>query len=133
MPPLARFERPDGRGLNCAYLAGLDVRDKKVLPTGRAAGEAAQHGQLAHVGERIGYGTLKKPFGRSAQRRIGGQKGVQGLERLEEAALFLGQGRGWEACQRTCPMAVLSAQSKRSPMWARICTGRRPAASKPAK
>jgi len=89
---LTSFEGPDGRGLSCAYLASLDVRYKKVLATGGTTGEAAQHGQLAYVGERIGYGALEKTFGRSAQRRIGGQKGVQGLERLEEAALFLGPG-----------------------------------------
>jgi hypothetical protein len=89
---LARLERPDGRGLSCAHLAGLDIRGEEILSVGGAAGEAAQHGQLAHVGECIGHGALEDPLSRGAQRRIGGQKGVQSLERLEEAALLLGPG-----------------------------------------
>lgn len=90
--PLARLEGPDRRGLICPDLAGLDLRDEKILPAGGAAGETAQHGQLPHMGERVGHGSLEKLLGRSVQRRIGGQKGVESLERLKEAMLLVSPG-----------------------------------------
>ena len=70
-------------------MPGLNLGDKKVFSAGGAAGEAAQHGQLAHMGERIGYRPLEELLDRRMQRLIGGEIGVKCLERVKETPLFL--------------------------------------------
>jgi hypothetical protein len=80
------LERLNRRGLIRAHLAHRNCRDVKVLADGRAAGQTAQHGQLAHVGERIGDGPLQQLLDGRVQRPAGGKKRVKGLERLKETA-----------------------------------------------
>jgi hypothetical protein len=72
------------------------------------------------VGERVGDRPLEQLLDRGVERPAGGQEGIEGLQRLEEALLFLGPG-------------ARLGRGKAAPMWARICTGRRPAAENPAK
>jgi len=84
-----------------AYLANPDRRVVKALSVDRAAGETAQHGQLAHMGERVGNWPLEELLGRGVKRLIRGEKCIE---------------RGCVACQRSWPIAALRAQSKRSPM-----------------
>src|ERR1035441_6325354 len=88
----ARLELFERHGLLRAHLAGLDVGDEEILATDGAAGEAAQQGQLAHMGERVGSRPLEQLLDRSVERPAGGQEGIEGLERLEEALLLLGPG-----------------------------------------
>ncbi len=87
---LAGSEWPDCCGLIGSGMAGFDVGYEKILAARGAAGEAAQHGQLAHMGERIGNWALEKLLGRGVERRIGGEESVEGLQRLKEAALLFG-------------------------------------------
>ena len=117
-----------GRYLPCGY-----VGDVVVFAVHGASGEAAEHGQLADVAECVGDGALDEPLDGGFDFPTGGQKGVERAEGLEEALLLQFQTEGWEVCQRSLPRAAEKDQSSRSPMWARIWTGMRPAPAKPAK
>ena len=92
-----------------------------------------EHGELAGVGERVGDGPLHEPLDRALNRGDEARNASKAASAAKKRCCSWGQASGWELRQRWFPWAMESAQSSRSPMWARIWTGWRPASSKPAK
>ena len=88
---LKGFDRP---GLCGADLACGDGGDVEVFAADGAAGEAAKHGELAGVGERVSDGALEESLGRSLERGGGSQVGIESGECGEEALLFRGPVEG---------------------------------------
>jgi uncharacterized membrane protein len=73
------------RRLLRSHSAGDDVGPQIVLASNGRTREAAQHGELAGVGERIRDRTLKQQLRRPSQRRIGREIIVELAKRGEEA------------------------------------------------
>lgn len=69
-----------------------DFSDVEIFSSRGAAGEAAEHGQLADVGEGVGDGALEEALDGGVERSVGGQVGIEGLEGGEEALLLLRPG-----------------------------------------
>jgi len=76
------------------HLAWDDDGDIEVLAAGGATGETAQHGQLAHVREGVGYRSLEQALDRRVQWPAGGEKGIEGAQRGEEPLLLVRPGEG---------------------------------------
>ena len=83
----------DGGRLFCPCLADGNGGHEEVLAAGGASGHAAQHGNLAYVGEGVGDGALKERFEVDMQRFGGGKIAIEGLERGEKALHFFGPGK----------------------------------------
>jgi hypothetical protein len=77
-----------GSGLVEADAAGGDVRLEIVFAFDGAAGEAAEHGDLADVVERVGDGALEKAFGWRVERFGGCQVIVDFFHRRKKAIDF---------------------------------------------
>ena len=81
------------RRLVQADTAGFDVGDEIVFAPNRATGEAAQHGELASVGEGVGDGGLEETV-RGFRAEAGGGEGlIEGFEGAEEARDFIAPGQ----------------------------------------
>ena len=72
-----------------AYSACGYFRPKVILTPHGAAGQSAQHGDLANVGKGIGHRDLKQPLRRTGERDDGGKPRVEGLQRSKEASRSL--------------------------------------------
>ena len=81
--------RPD-RGE--ALAGGLNIGPEVILSWDGMTGEAAQHGNLADVGERVGYGTLEEAVERGGEGRSRSDVGVQGGDAFLEAQDVGGPG-----------------------------------------
>ena len=79
----------DGRGLVGGDLAGGNGGYKEVFAAGGAAGKAAEHGELADMGEGVGNGPLHEAFDGDFDFAAGGEKGVERAQGLKEAFLLL--------------------------------------------
>src|SRR2546429_2452590 len=79
------FNLPARRGLLRADTACDDIGDEVVFAADGRARQAATRGDLADLRQRVGDGTLEELFCRSHERSAGGQVGVEGRERGEEA------------------------------------------------
>src|SRR5207302_6873064 len=62
-----------------------DLGDEVVFAADGRAREAAARGHLSDMRQRVGDGALEELFGRRHERSAGGQVGVEGRERGEEA------------------------------------------------
>jgi hypothetical protein len=79
-------------GLIGTDLSDGDGGDVEVFAMDGAAGEAAQHGELAAVGESIGDGALEEALRRRIERSGRSEECVKGRECVEEALLLRGPG-----------------------------------------
>ena len=86
-----------GRWLVFAHAAFGDFGYDQVLAAGGDAGDAAEDGDLADVGQGVGDGTLENFLGGELQRRVGGEEVVEGFQGCEEAGFTLvpGKDRGF--------------------------------------
>jgi len=73
-------------------LADGDGGDVEVFSTGWRAGEAAEHGELADVGEGVSDGALHEALDGRLDGRGRGEVGVEGGESGEETLLLLRPG-----------------------------------------
>ena len=83
-------------GLLRANSAYGDFRPEVILAPHRAAGQAAQHGNLADVSEGISDRALKQTFHGASEWRLGSKTLVKSFQRGKEASrsLFPGERRG---------------------------------------
>ena len=83
-------------GLFRAHSAYGDFRPEVILTPHRAAGQAAQHGNLADVREGISDRALKQPFHGTGEWRFGSKTLVKSFQRGKEASrsLLPGERRG---------------------------------------
>ena len=72
-------------------------------------------------------GPWKSASAEAYRGSFGGKVGVERMEGAKKRCSSVTQECGLDVCQRSFPWTALSAQSNRSPMWARIWTGWRPA------
>ncbi len=79
------FELELRLGLFRAHPAGGDFRPMVILTKYRAAGQAAQHSNLANVRKRISNSSLKQPFRGTSEWRRGRKPLVKGFQRGKEA------------------------------------------------
>ena len=86
---LERLNRSRLRGV---YLACGDGGNVVVFAADGRAGKAAEHGELAGVGEGVGDGSLEEALDGRQDRFIGSQVLVEGAERGEEPLLLFGPG-----------------------------------------
>ena len=75
-----------------ADAAGRDVGAVVVFASDGRAREAAKHGKLADMVQRVGDRALKEFFGRFVERLGGGEAAVKGRESGEEASDLLRPG-----------------------------------------
>jgi len=87
-----RLEGLYGFGLNGVDLADGDGGDVEVFSACGRAGKAAEHGELADVGERVGDGALHEALDGRLDRRGGGEVSVECGESSEESLLLLRPG-----------------------------------------
>ena len=71
-----------------AHAPGGDMGEKIVFAAHRAAGQAAEHSNLADVRERVGDGPLKQFLGRKSKGFLRRQAPVESPERGKEARDF---------------------------------------------
>src|ERR1017187_9932860 len=77
--PLSLIEVDDRCRLLHAHPPSRDVRHDVILAAHLAPGQTAQHGELAHVRQRIGNRPLEELLRRNAQRNAGAQPPVECL------------------------------------------------------
>jgi len=70
-------------------VAGFDFGARVVLALHRRTGYATQHGELAHVRERVGNRPLKQTLTRCRQIRVGSEVIIKALQRRMKAIDFL--------------------------------------------
>jgi hypothetical protein len=86
-------ELADGRELVGPQEAHADFGAEIVFSPDRGARQAAEHGDLTDVRERVGNRALEEPRGRRSQREAGAEIGVQCLEGGVETPNFLFSGK----------------------------------------
>ena len=87
-----KLEGLHGFGLDGVDLADGDGGDVEVFSTGWRAGEAAEHGELADVGEGVGDRALHEALNGRLDGRGRGEVGIEGGESGEETLLLLRPG-----------------------------------------
>lgn len=79
--------------LDCGWLirtrtAGINLRHRIVFAPCRATRQPAQHRQLPHMRQGVGYGPLKQPLFANVDRLRQCKLAVNRLKRRKEALLF---------------------------------------------
>jgi hypothetical protein len=106
-----------------ANAPGHDRRSCVILTADRRPRQPAQHRDLPDVPQRVGDRSLKDLLGGNVQTLAASKAPVEPLEGSEKPRYLLVPRQRDGVVPLLLPRAIESAQSSRSPIWARIRTG----------